>query len=135
MTEGQETNNVLARQVQVGPDLRISSFAVPPTLTVGVPFTTTDTTVNDGGGAAGASTTGYYLSTNVTLDAADVPLGSRAVPALSPGQSDAASASLTVPAGTAPGTYYVIARADAGGAVAELQEFNNVVVRVVTVNP
>jgi subtilase family serine protease len=133
--EGQEGNNVTGRQVSVGPDLALSRFDIQPTLKVGVAFTVTDTTVNQGGAAAGASTTSYYLSVNYSLDGSDLMLGGRAIPALAPGSADTGTASLTVPAGTAPGTYYVIARTDATGAVGEFQEFNNVLVRVVTVSP
>ncbi len=48
----------------------------------GSTITVTDTTRNVGGGLADASTTSFYLSTNPTLDAADLWLGGRAVPAL-----------------------------------------------------
>lgn len=44
-----------------------------------------DTTKNAGAGAAGATITRYYFSTNKMLDAADVQLGGRAVPPLAAG--------------------------------------------------
>src|SRR6185436_8416472 len=84
-----------------------------------------DTTSNIGGGAAGASSTAFYFSTNATLDAGDVQLASRSVPALDPGQTNTGAVMVTLPAGLAQGTYFIIARADAAGAVAEFQEGNN----------
>jgi subtilase family serine protease len=52
-------------------------------------------------------------------------LGSRAVPDLAGGQGSNVTTPLTVPAGTASGSYYVIAKADPGGVVVELLETNN----------
>jgi subtilase family serine protease/subtilisin family serine protease len=129
--ESAEGNNVLTRLVQVGADLVVSALTPPATLGPGVPFTVNDTTKNQGGSLADASTTGFYLSTNSTLDAADIPLGSRAVPALGPGATHAASTTLTIPAGTPAGAYYLLARADDGNAVGESSEANNVIGQVV----
>jgi subtilase family serine protease len=84
-----------------------------------------DTTKNQGGGAAEGTTTRYYLSTDTLLDAADLPLGGRAVPGLNALQTSTGSTSLLVPAGTAPGNYYIIGKADADSGVPETQESNN----------
>jgi hypothetical protein len=46
------------------------------------------------------------------LDAADVVLGSRAVPALGAGASDTGSVTVTIPVGTPVGTHYLFAKAD-----------------------
>jgi len=70
----------------------------------------TDTTKNQGGGEAGSTITRFYLSTNTTFDAADTAVGERAVPGLSAGQTNAGSTAVTIPAATAAGTYYIIAR-------------------------
>ncbi len=51
------------------------------------------------------------------LDASDLVLGSRAVPALAPSTESTAVTSLTLPTGLIGGAYYVIARADADNAV------------------
>jgi len=88
-----------------------------------------DTTRNQGQGAAGPSTTAFHLSTDGTLDAADMLIGVRIVPALAPGESSSGTTTVTIPAGTASGTYWIIARADAAGAVTESQESNNSLVR------
>jgi hypothetical protein len=50
-----------------------------------------------------ATTTKFYLSSNVNLDGTDVLLGSRAIPALAGGVNSSAATSLVLPAGTAPG--------------------------------
>jgi subtilase family serine protease len=121
-----EGNNTTARAIQIGGDLVVSALTVPPTAGAGGTLTVTDTTKNQGAGAVEASTTGFYLSTNALLDGSDVWLGSRAVAALAAGATSTGSTVLTLPAGLAPGTYYVLAQADSGGVVAEAVESNNV---------
>ncbi len=81
-----------------------------------------------------ASTTMYYLSANNTLDGNDIPLGSRAVPALSAGDVSSGATSVTIPAGTPGGTYYIIAKADGGDAVPEINKTNNMYVQIVTIS-
>ncbi len=107
------------------PDLVVSSLIASATAGTGTNISVTDTTTNIGLGAAGASTTRFYLSTNSTLDAGDTLLGGRAVPALGAGASSTGSTSVTIPGGTAPGTYYIIARADDLNVIAEINENNN----------
>ncbi|MGH7894116.1 MAG: CARDB domain-containing protein [Candidatus Binatia bacterium] len=131
--ETQEDNNVFARAITIGADLVVTSFTTPAAAGPGSTITVTDTTQNQGGGAAGATTTRIYLSANALLDASDVALGSRAVPALGPGASHTGSVSVTIPAGTAAGLYYLIASADSDAAVGESQEGNNVLARVITI--
>ncbi|HEU5323563.1 MAG TPA: CARDB domain-containing protein, partial [Methylomirabilota bacterium] len=133
VAETQEGNNTFSRSVQLGPDLVIGGLSAPASAGAGTTLTVTDTTLNGGGGPAGATTTAFYLSTNSSFDAADVPLGSRPVPALAAGASDTGSATLTIPAGTAPGAYYLIGRADSAGEIAETLETNNVQARPLTV--
>ncbi len=77
----------------------------------------------------------YYFSANTTLDASDTMLGSRSVPALATGVGSTATTTLTLPPGLAPGTYYVLAQADADGAVTETYETNNVGFLAVKVGP
>src|SRR5262249_7531589 len=48
-----------------------------------------------------------------------------AVPALGAGVASVGATSLTLPVGTAAGTYYVLARADGEGSVPETNESNN----------
>jgi subtilase family serine protease len=87
----------------------------------------TDKITNDGGGSAASTVTRFYLSANTTLDAADVVLSdSRSVPALDPAASSTGSTPLTIPAGTSPAKYYILAKADGDGAVAETSETDNI---------
>lgn len=74
---------------------------------------------------ADPSLTQLYLSTNSTLDPSDILIGSREMPALAAGTSSSGSTTVTIPQGTASGTWYIIAKADAGGVVIEISESNN----------
>ena len=123
--ETQEGNNFRTAQVRIGPDLVVSALVAPASAAAGATISVTDTTANNGGGAAGTSLTRYYLSSNFTVDSSDIVLGTRAVPALAASASSPGAVSLTVPTGTPGGVYYVIARADAGGDVLETFESNN----------
>ena len=125
----------MARAVAVGPDLGISSvLATPFEVARGTILTVGDTVQNNGASAAEPSVTRFYLSTDLLLDPGDVPLGTgRAVPALAASASSAGSTALTIPATTAPGSYYLFAKADGDGAVTETQEGNNVAARAIKV--
>ena len=90
--------------LRVGPDLRpVSSLTVPSPAAPGAAIVVGDTTKNKGAGGAGASTTSFFLSANSTYEATDAALGSRGVPALGPGASQAAQTTVTIPAGTRRG--------------------------------
>jgi hypothetical protein len=108
------------------PDLVISAVSGPAAGGAGSPVTLSDTTKNQGAGLAQASSTAFFLSKNLTVDATDISLGSRPVPQLAAGASDTASTDLNVPAGTATGTYYILAKADASGSNPESSENNNI---------
>jgi subtilisin family serine protease len=110
-------------------DLIISSLIVPLSGTPGSTITVKDTTKNNGPSTAVPSTTKFYWSTNTTYDAGDSELGSRAIPSLIAGAKSpatgSASTSVTLPAGTCTGAYYIIAMADADNVVPETNETNN----------
>jgi subtilisin family serine protease/subtilase family serine protease len=127
IVESSETNNTKASAVvKIGPDLFVSALTAPPSAVPGGTITVSDTTKNQGAASAGASTTQFYLSTNTVFGSTDVLLGSRNVPLLVSGASDAVSATvLTVPPNTAAGSYYVIALADGVGVIGETSESNN----------
>jgi subtilase family serine protease len=131
--ESLETNNSRPGVVYVGPDLTASNVKITGRTSPGATIAVTDRASNLGGGAAPASTTSYYLSSNVALDAGDVFLGGRAVPVLAPGGAHTGSADVTLPAGLAPGTYYLFAVADGPNAVPETKEYNNNGVRSMSV--
>jgi len=134
VAESAETNNVSYGTTRVGPDLIDFALSAPTSTTAGATISVTDTAKNAGGGAAGASTTKFYLSNNFTFDAGDQLIGSRSVVALAPNATNVGTASITIPAGTAPGLYYIIAVADADGEVAETAETNNTRALAIRIN-
>ena len=133
VTEAVETNNTLSRPIMIGPDLVISALSAPATAAAGTKISINDTTSNQGGGAALASTTRFYLSATQTLGPAAVSLGARSVAIVGAGASRSGSTQVTIPTGTASGSYFIIAVADADGLVAETNETNNASSRALTV--
>jgi subtilase family serine protease len=134
VAEAQESNNTATRSIALGPDLAVSGLGAPTSAPAGATITVSDAVINQGAGGADATTTRFYLSTNVLFDAADVPLpGSRSVPALAPGAASTGSAQVTIPPGTAPGTYFLLAVTDADNAVRESSETNNALARSIQV--
>ena len=125
LVEVNETNNHRAAAISIGPDLLVTSFTAPAAAAAGATVTVSDTTANQGSAPVPASLTSFYLSTNVAYDAADILLQSRNVGPLPAGGGSPGSATLTLPATLATGTYYLIAQADGDGAIAELNEINN----------
>jgi subtilase family serine protease len=131
--ETAETNNSRARLIRMGPDLLIASMTVPATALPGQSITVANTTRNQGGGDAAASTTSFYLSTNTTLDASDVLVAGRSVDPLVAGGISTESTTVVLPADTVPGPYYLFAKADAGNTVPETQETNNTNFKVIQI--
>jgi subtilase family serine protease len=134
VAESLETNNTRAAAVRIGPDLIVSGLIAPSSAVAGASISVSDTTKNQGNDAAGASLTSFYLSTNASLGAGDILLGTRAVSALDAGQSETGSASVVIPASIAGGTYYIIATADGDNAVMESLETNNTRARSVAIS-
>lgn len=135
VTETQEANNTKFAPVQIGADLVISSLSGPTAAAPGGFIVVTDSTKNQGSGTAQESVTTFYLSANALLDASDAAIGNRAAPALVAGAVSAATTTVTIPAHTVAGVYYVIAGADAGGAVIETLESNNTRLIAVSIGP
>ena len=130
VAETNENNNVASATLQVtapGIDLQMSqTYASPYTVGVGSTLSLSSYIYNTGTISSPSSTVGYYLSTNSTLDANDVLLSTVAGSSLSAGLSSPRTATVTIPAGTAPGYYYVLFVADPANAVTETNENNNV---------
>ena len=133
VSQTNETNNTVARSIQIGGDLTVAGFTVPSRGGAGVALSVTDTTKNQGSGSVPASVTKVYLSTNASYDGADTMLGQRDVPDLPSGASSTAAMTVTIPPNIAAGTYYVIARADADASVVEASESNNTLARAVLI--
>jgi subtilisin family serine protease/subtilase family serine protease len=131
--EGVESNNTRGDNIRIGPDLAVTSFLVPSSAPAGSGITVSDTTKNQGPEAVPVTTTSFYLSTNSSFGTGDVLLGVRTVGVLAAGASDVRSTTLTIPQGTVPGAYYVIAVADGDGHVVEAVETNNTKSRVLSI--
>ena len=71
----------------------------------------------------------------MVFDASDVLLGSRGLAALAAGGTSTAGTTVTLPATLATGTYYLIAQADGGAAIAELNEMNNGKASAIRIGP
>ena len=125
VVETQESNNLRSTPLRIGPDFTVSTLTGPATAGAGGSITVSDTTVNSGGATAEPSTTRFYLSANLSWDATDVPLEGRSVPSLLPNAVSVAQTTVTIPVGTPPGTYQLLARADASESVLEVFETNN----------
>ena len=111
-------------------------MTIPYNVRAGGTVVISDTVQNQGLDPAGTSVTRFYLSSNVAFDAADVLLdATRAVGPLAGGATSGRTSAITIPAGTAPGPWFVIARTDAGDAVTESTETNNLAARAVQVAP
>lgn len=132
--ESVESNNTRVFNIRIGPDLAVSALTVPSAAAAGATISVSDTTKNQGPEATPAATTRFYLSTNSSVGTGDVMLGGRAVGALAAGASAAGSVTLVIPAQTAPGSYYVVAMADADSVVPESVETNNTRYRAITIS-
>jgi glucose/arabinose dehydrogenase len=116
------SDNLRARRLLVGPDLKATVALEPATPTSTVPTTITVTTANKGFDVAAASTTRLYRSANGTIGAGDELLGEWAIPALNPKQEAAQSVTVMLPAGS----YFLLAAVDVSHAVKEANESQNV---------
>ncbi len=131
VAETDEGNNCIASAgplVTVGrPDLVESTISNPPASKArGGKFQVTDTVQNVGAAASKASTTRYYLLLDTVKSAGDTILtGGHSVPALAPAASHSATITVTIPAGTTPNTYFLLACADNANNVEETDEANN----------
>lgn len=86
----------------------------------------TATVKNQGLLSAGSSTLRYYLSLDGVKNNGDLLLsGSRSVFSLAAGASSTGTTTVTIPSGTALGTYVLLACADDTKVVAESDETNN----------
>jgi hypothetical protein len=108
------------------PDLIETALTDPPgSAKVGDGFEVTDTVRNDGG-AAGPSTTRYYLSRDAKKSSGDKRLTpGRDVPGLAPGAQSTGTVMAIIPPGTAAADYLLLACADDTRAVMESREDNN----------
>ena len=131
VNESNETNNCRASvgTLQVSlpiADLAVTAVSDPPAAAApGASFVLTDTTQNVGPTVVGATSTRYVLSVDTVRSANDIVIGARGIGALGPGVPSTGSAPATIPAGTASGTYFLLACADDTNQIIEASETNN----------
>lgn len=127
--EASETDNCLASggtiQITRADLVETAVSDPPPAVEPGATFQVTDTVVNQGGVDAGPSTTRYYLSADPKKGSDKLLQGNRQVGMLAAGSASTDTATVTVPANTRLGLYYMLACADDSTAVAEVNEKNN----------
>jgi len=114
-------------------DLVVSALTGPATAGAGSAITLNETTGNIGVGPAGGTSTRYYLSTDTSIGTGDVLLGGRSLAGLAPGGSSTGATNVTIPAGTASGSYFIVARADDLNQAFESNEGNNTRAAAITV--
>jgi CARDB len=108
------------------PDLTLTTLAPPPALvSQGAPLEVAYRIKNRGRSRARRSTTRFYLSRDRRRSGDDPRLASTRVKALKPRKGMRREAELTIPAGTPPGAYYLIACADGTRRINEARERNN----------
>jgi hypothetical protein len=109
------------------PNLVVSALAnLPATVAAGATFTATVTTANLGPGVASASLTAFSLIPTPNPGRSSVSLkGQQIVPNLAANASSSGAVTVAVPTSTAPGTYYLLACANAHGFVQESDRAND----------
>lgn len=138
VNESNENNNVASISVNVVPpstDLVVQQTSVnTPNTAPGNSLSLSCTIANHGNATANFSSVGYYLSTDITLDASDQLLTSSFGGQLTPGYNQYRSATTNVPTSVTPGNYYILFAADYQNVVSESNETNNVVAVSITVS-
>lgn len=140
VTETNESNNVAFESITVtcasGPDLIVSDHQINASnVLCGGSIVALAEVENVGNATTNSwSRLGYYLSTNTTWGASDIPLTNDPVGNLSPGGTSFENATLTIPNNTSPGTYYILFVADMNNQVNETNENNNVAFDMITVS-
>jgi len=132
--EVDEDNNARSLAVTVvapsDPDLRVTSFSVPPVVNLGDVLAMDATILNDGTASAGTFDVGFYVSDDDEITRADLRLGGCQIAGLAASQSDncPTPVNVNIPGALTPGQYFLGVLADDSGGfgdVAEDQEDNN----------
>ncbi|ALD20072.1 hypothetical protein AM218_01030 [Hymenobacter sp. DG25A] len=137
-SESNENNNVAVITLKVGdaePNLTLASATLQAgSVLSGGTLTSSVVVKNDGSSSAASSTLGYYLSANATWESSDVLLQTVTGASLAASGTATRTATLTIPASTTAGSYYVLFVADPSSAVNESSETDNVASVALTVN-
>lgn len=107
------------------PDLVVGSLAGAAQAATGSTMMVVATVINQAGGAAPATTLGIFISSSSNTPGAGTRIGLVATPGIAGGASYTATASVSVPAGLAPGNYFLSAVTDIVGVVIEESDTNN----------
>jgi hypothetical protein len=117
-----------------GADLLPANVGVSPsTISPGASLNINITIANQGNAVAGSAIHEIRLSDDSAIDSSDTLLATLATSSLAPGSSTSFSFTVAIPANATPGQKFIGIVADAGNAVAELNEANNVVLVPITV--
>ncbi|MFL5319852.1 MAG: CARDB domain-containing protein, partial [Myxococcaceae bacterium] len=112
-------------------DLAVGQLGGDDTAYAGVNYRATAVLSNVGGTTAFQQSVRFYLSTNTTIEPGTDPvIGDSTATDLNAGQSKTVVATGPIPVGTAPGSYWLLAKADPSGTLSEPDENNNVAAAV-----
>ena len=131
VSESSESNNksfsfVTVTNPPVLPELSIALNSLSPTSVQKGNAITANYSFYNTGGAAGAFSNRFVLSTNTTYSTDDVVLYTSSVGSYAANNSSLGlTQSLTIPSTTTPGNYYIVAYADYANQVSESNESNN----------
>ncbi len=114
------------------PDLTVTAYTLPDTLTTSTDVTLRFTTLNQGQWAAGPSTAAVYLSSSSTVGSSATQLATTAVSALAKGDKTENTVTFSIP-DKIYGKWNVVVKTDASNVVDESDEDNNLVAIPVTV--
>jgi subtilase family serine protease len=139
ISETDETNNIQSINITVLEpliDLALSNPAVSLTsLPAGASTTVTSAITNTGNNPTPVSSVTYYLSSDNIYDPSDVQVGITNGTVLAAGASASRNGSITIPAETSVGDYYLIYFIDASNDVPETDETNNINSLSITIIP
>ncbi len=144
VAESNENNNYVARLITVSAPSPLADLVIitgsptvtPSTVAAGGTVSLSAWTVkNQGTAGSGSFSNGFYLSNDSVITAGDTYLTGNSNTNLAPGaQFNWGGPTLTIPGGTPPGNYYIGILVDRTNAVAESNENNNYVARLITVH-
>jgi hypothetical protein len=120
------TNTLYNIDFVLPPDLSVGSVSGDPTAYAGVNFNSSAVIRNTGGSAATGASVRFYLGSGPGFDAGYPVLGNSAPVAVPTGGQQLVTATGLIPAGTAPGTYFLISKVDPDNLILETSEDNNV---------
>ena len=120
-------NNLLSTtpmNVLVIPDLTVTAVSGDAGAVVGG-STVVNNTAQSANAASSNVQVAFYLSTDQVITTSDILLGSRTIASLAADTPDSAATTVTIPAGTVQGVYYLGAIVDGANSIPESNDTNN----------